>query len=314
MSHKVTIEAIKRNSIYHDVEKLLNDYQSIMATLYNANLKAIFEPKIKQLEQILTKLEATVNQEYNHEITRIWSALQHDFTVLAQFNQPLINAIQNQNLDLNKAITKWKNLAVIALEMLSTTKSPINDVTLAKQISKIQDQIIPQALVKQAKQQINRAKLDQVIKTYLKTKVANSTYRDYGDLAVTIANWENLQAKTDQMLKDVISTLTELDFKIASQSTIKKGLDSYHNFAYALKMVDPQTNHLVELVINSKQELFYQLGNYQGHLCEDATKQLKAILIQKYDYQILNERISRDYPDRDQQQVVFIKQTKTQTY
>ena len=314
MSHRVTIELVKRKTIYKNVEKLLKDYQSILTTINAAHIVAIFQPKVDQLKQILRQLDATVDQEYDFNISRIWSALQHDFTVLDQLNEPLIAAIQNHQIDLETAFTKWKNLAVFALEELVKTKTAnLNDQVLNDKIIKIKDQLISDQLIDQGRQWLDQANIDDLIKADLASKLWQSTYQNFSDLPTVILSWEDRQAKMNQILKDVVTTLVTLGFKTDDPDQFEKGFDSYHQFAYRFKMIDLKTNNDAQLIINSAGQLFYQLGDYQGHLCEDITKQLKAILTQTHDYVLLNEKIVRDYPD-NQQQVLFIDQIKKQTY
>ena len=122
------------------------------------------------------------------------------------------------------------------------------------------------------------------------------TYKNYADLSVTISDQERLKREMEQAFVHFKAIYEELGFK--AKGELKKVLDEKGNLLYEIDLVN-RVNNLVTIKINHLRQIEYKLGNYQGHLCEEAANKFLDMIKNKGEYRIVSRIINRDNYDGD---------------
>lgn len=117
-------------------------------------------------------------------------------------------------------------------------------------------------------------------------------YKSYADLAAIINDRVRICRELEQAYQDFKKMFEQLDFKFIALNKVIRNEELLYQM-----ILTNQVNNRVKIEFNSQRQINYQLGNYQGHLCEKTTEAFFNMIKAKSDYVIVHYNIIRDDDD-----------------
>lgn len=296
MSHTVTLNYINKNYALENAKQILNKINDLITKFKNYfGLQYLLKQQAKQVQEIVDGFHDTLDEDYYH-VERKLSHLDNMFNSLKTSANLVIKALEQETIDVQGLLEQHGNLAFVAFAKLVENKQTITQEQVEKMIIQIADKPIGQTEIKVAKQIINDGKVDDVVKNYWLNQISKMTYKTYADLSVTISDQERQKQEMEQAFAHFKAIYENIGFK--TKGELKKHLDKKENLLYEIDLVN-HVNNLVTIKINHLRQIEYKLGNYQGHLCEEAANKFLDMIKNKGEYKIVSRIINRDNDQGD---------------
>ena len=313
MSHAVKIAATlnfaSEKAAIENLEQYINKINADVYTSLSGSIKDVRD-RINKLKQFMEDHKNTMAQDggilpYRHQ----FSSLVKDVSNLREAikNYDYLGDISNQfkmkDEQINNLLMKFGSISTIAMSELHDKGEPITVESLSNKIDEIRNE-------EQNNAKFNMLKLstkDMISKLSVPKKwiewlgqdlLRIKTPQELTDFQSYVIEKETQFVKMKNMLSDLKSQLTAIGFTIDEQH-VSRTSEGKFNLIITAKNRNSKN---IDFVIGSDSSLEYQLGNYEGHLCEGDSDKLRVLLKENSkwlwdDNSIIIERnISNDRP------------------
>ena len=292
MSHTVTLSYLNKNSALENAKRLLKEFEQTMKAITNPDILELFSVKKNELESLINEYHTFVDQESTYQLERKLAHLDNMFQTLKKCSDHIIGAINDQSGTFSKLLEANGAITIIAIEHLINNKQDVNQTNIETMIKQLSKKTIGQKEIKSATTLINNAAIDPLYRDLWLNKLATMNYKSYADLAAIINDRVRICRELEQAYQDFKKMFEQLDFKFIALNKVIRNEELLYQM-----ILTNQVNNRVKIEFNSQRQINYQLGNYQGHLCEKTTEAFFNMIKAKSDYVIVHYNIIRDDDD-----------------
>ena len=292
MSHRVTLSYLNKNTALENANRLLKEFEQTMKAINNPDVLQLFSVKKNELEELINQYQSFIDQESTYQLERKLSHLDNMFETLKKCSDHIVSAIKDQSGTFSKLLEANGAITVIAIEHLISNQQTINQTNIESMIKQLSQTTIGQKEISAAETLINNAAIDPLYQKYWLKKLATMNYKSYADLAAIISDRVRVCRELEQAYQDFKKMFEQLDFKFVALNKVIRNEELLYQM-----ILTNQVNNRVKIEFNSQRQINYQLGNYQGHLCEKTTEAFFEMIKAKSDYVIVHYNIIRDDDD-----------------
>lgn len=292
MSHRVTLSYLNKNTALENANRLLKEFEQTMKAINNPDVLQLFSVKKNELEELINQYQSFIDQESTYQLERKLSHLDNMFETLKKCSDHIVSAIKDQSGTFSKLLEANGAITVIAIEHLISNQQTINQTNIESMIKQLSQTTIGQKEISAAQTLINNAAIDPLYQKYWLKKLATMNYKSYADLAAIISDRVRVCHELEQAYQDFKKMFEQLDFKFVALNKVIRNEELLYQM-----ILTNQVNNRVKIEFNSQRQINYQLGNYQGHLCEKTTEAFFEMIKAKSDYVIVHYNIIRDDDD-----------------
>jgi hypothetical protein len=306
MSHSLVLATFCTKAEVETINREISELQKMMEMSDIAkNYQSEFDDVIGKLKNTIVDLEKMNKQEQVlDDFVKSWYATKaRELDSVMKLASNLKNSInlskmtseelERVSLEIQSLIRQHGTMVLDAMDSLKKQGLDVSSTSIESEISKIRNEFLDQSRLDQYqsfyRNEISKLSMPEEFKVALASEVTSlRSSQEVADFSAFIENKKAEYEKTIRLAKELMDSASKtLKFKLVDRAykVIRDG-DHIDDMRVVMKLRN-QKNNVIGYSFSLKGSVEYQMGNYEGHMCDaDAEVLMKELKNRGYNINV----------------------------